>query len=732
MSARTSRVDAEAVASEADADRARPAQRRVGFLGAGGIAHWHAKAARISRALTVVAVCDRVPSRARACASAFDIPGVFSSLEEMLRSAELDAVHVLLPPDRHFEAGMALLEAGVDVFLEKPMCTRAEDCRALVRRAAELGRKVGVGHNFLFGEAYERLRRDVRAGLLGPLDHVEITWHRELGQAVAGPFDAWMLREPGNIMLEVGPHSVAHALDLAGAGRLGALRVDAGNPIELPTGVPFFRRWHAAGEVGRTALELRFSFVPGFEQHAVRVRGLLGSASADLLRNTYLLHRHLPLHEDLDAWATLRREGRSLSRQGWRNVGRYALSKFGLSRRGSPYGVGLAGAMTAFHEGTAGALDPRVSGELGADVIATCEEIGRRARPAERVPVLRSVPPAPVGLRPEVLVLGATGFIGQELVRQLLAAGHDVRVLVRSASKLPADLAGGRVEVMTGDAADPGDLDRALEGIACVYHLARANANTWREYQQLDVAATRTIAERCLAAGVRRLVYTGTIASYYAGARAGRITERTPLDPRIDRRDPYSRAKAAGEDLLVQMHRERGLPVVIFRPGIVLGRGGSPLHWGVSMWRHGTICQTWGDGRNKLPIVLVQDVAAGLVLGLSAPGIEGQSFNLVSDPVLSAQEYLDELERAGGMKLQRYTTSILRHYLADLAKWSVKVLVRHPDRRRPSWREWETRTHKAHFDCSETKARLGWRPVTDRAELVRLGIEEPVRQFLLS
>jgi len=148
------------------------------------------------------------------------------------------------------------------------------------------------------------------------------------------------------------------------------------------------------------------------------------------------------------------------------------------------------------------------------------------------------------------------------------------------------------------------------------------------------------------------------------------------------------------------------------------------------MWWHDAVCQIWGEGTNKLPLVLVEDVAAGLIAAMEKPGIEGRQFNLVADPCLSAQEYLDELDRAGGMRVQRHATPILRFYLIDMLKWAVKVAVRHPERRMPSYRDWESRTQKARFDCTAAKAVLGWRPVSEREELARRGIAEPLMDFL--
>ena len=66
----------------------------------------------------------------------------------------------------------------------------------------------------------------------------------------------------------------------------------------------------------------------------------------------------------------------------------------------------------------------------------------------------------------------------------------------------------------------------------------------------------------------------------------------------------------------------------------------------------------------------------------------------------------------------------------DMMKWVVKVAVRHPERQMPSYRDWESRTQRAQFDCTAAKTVLGWNPVSERGELVRQGIEEPLREFL--
>ena len=284
---------------------------------------------------------------------------------------------------------------------------------------------------------------------------------------------------------------------------------------------------------------------------------------------------------------------------------------------------------------------------------------------------------------------------------------------------------------MAGDIRNNADLERALSGIEFVYHLARAQEKTWEEYVKNEIEPTRLVGELSLKAHVKRLIYTGTIDSYYAGAKAGTITETTPLDLRIGRRNYYARAKAASEAILMEMHQKNKLPLVIFRPGIVIGQHGNPFHWGVGRFSE-NICEVWGDGVNALPFVLVEDVAAALVRGIEVAGIEGHSYNLIDAPLVTANDYLDELQQRAGIKLAVYHRPIWRFYLADLGKWLIKVAVRHPDRVRiPSYRDWESRTQKAIFNCDRTRDELGWIPATNREKLFEdRGIDNALDSWL--
>ena len=217
----------------------------VGFLGAGYIADWHAAALRTVRGPFGCCLRPGRGSGSSICGTTQGIPCIqFIRCVTVGRAARCHPR--ITSPELHAQTAGQIIDAGLDVILEKPMAISVDECESLVERARSAGVKLGVGHNFLFASIYDRLKDDLAAGRLGLLDQIIVTWNKGLGQLQSGPFDLWMLREPGNIILEVGSHSVAHMLDLAGPVKI--LAVQASNPVDLPSGARFFRRWQVEAD----------------------------------------------------------------------------------------------------------------------------------------------------------------------------------------------------------------------------------------------------------------------------------------------------------------------------------------------------------------------------------------------------------------------------------------------------------------------------------------------------
>ena len=121
--------------------------------------------------------------------------------------------------------------------------------------------------------------------------------------------------------------------------------------------------------------------------------------------------------------------------------------------------------------------------------------------------------------------------------------------------------------------------------------------------------------------------------------------------------------------------------------------------------------------------VLVDDVADAILRALDSEASIGKTYNLVGDVPLSGREYVEEFARVLDRPLRFESRHVSLFWLAETAKWVLKRLAGRRDARHPGTRDFRSRSMVARFDCSDVKRDLGWRPVSDRAELVRRGIE---------
>jgi dihydroflavonol-4-reductase len=171
------------------------------------------------------------------------------------------------------------------------------------------------------------------------------------------------------------------------------------------------------------------------------------------------------------------------------------------------------------------------------------------------------------------LVTGATGLVGSAVARALLARGDRVRVLARPNSNR-RNLAGLSVEIAEGAMEDPRSLAHAVAGCRYVYHVA-ADYRIWvpdpAPMFRANVEGTRDLMTAALEAGAERVIYTSSVATLGL-LPGGSADEETPSGIE-DMIGPYKRSKFAAEEVVRELARERGLPVVIVNPSTPVGPG---------------------------------------------------------------------------------------------------------------------------------------------------------------
>jgi len=186
---------------------------------------------------------------------------------------------------------------------------------------------------------------------------------------------------------------------------------------------------------------------------------------------------------------------------------------------------------------------------------------------------------SPTGMK--VLVTGANGFVGLNIVEQAIRAGHRPVAYVREGSNV-AHLAPMGVEIVRGELSDEAALTAALRGAGGGIHTAgntSCNRRDWPALEAVNVHGTRSVVRAALAAGVPRLVYTSTTSTVGAvDDPARRSDEDRPLRG-FRSRSPYAQSKFLGEEAVLDGARQ-GLHCVILNPAEVIGAYDHNLQWG--------------------------------------------------------------------------------------------------------------------------------------------------------
>ena len=340
-----------------------------------------------------------------------------------------------------------------------------------------------------------------------------------------------------------------------------------------------------------------------------------------------------------------------------------------------------------------------------------------------------------------ILVTGGTGRIGANLVTRLLAKGHEIRSLVypgdaSRAGKLdPFD----GVETVAGDLRNLEEVQRAVQGVDAVYHLAAAFGGPFDNHQYLDINAMGTLnlleSVRAQCPDLHRFVYACSEAVYWRLEEYGRYFEEPIREEMVARyhQMPYFLTKWIGEELAMAYYHQYGVPTTSFRFSTVLepseffNQAGLPNHLALSTECEHYKSMTSDDpdtqamldclrsqwnGEDQLLLSRnpngvpykqhfcdVRDIARGLVLGIEREQAVGEEFTLGGAAVIDWGEAVP--------------------WLAD------RYGVGYVDARLPS-------ANYLTFDLTKIKTRLGYEPqhdfksVVETAEAIRRGEETDV------
>ena len=315
-----------------------------------------------------------------------------------------------------------------------------------------------------------------------------------------------------------------------------------------------------------------------------------------------------------------------------------------------------------------------------------------------------------------VLVTGASGFLGRRVVVDLLRRGHLIVCLVRGAGRalevdscIPPSLKSS-VRFVTGELIDRDSCRRMLDDCEGVVHLAARLAGSPSALFLSTVVATRALVDVAVDRGTRRFVLISTLGVYGTEDLPAHsvVDEACAIDPKPHLRDPYTYSKIEQERVAWVGGAERGLPLVVVRPGFVFGPGRTMFTGRVGV-RVGPLTVRMGGGGRIVPCTYVDNCASAIAAAVTAPDADGHAFNVVDDHLPTARDMF-----------RAYRQSVGRVSAVTVPQWAIPAVAgayewccrRSQDQFPPVLTRYRSAAQwkPLRFSNERAKRVLGWRP----------------------
>jgi UDP-glucose 4-epimerase len=308
----------------------------------------------------------------------------------------------------------------------------------------------------------------------------------------------------------------------------------------------------------------------------------------------------------------------------------------------------------------------------------------------------------------KVLVTGAGGFLGRQVVERLRARGTAVRALLRPSATAPGGWDG--VEVVRADLRVHPELEPLVDRVDAIVHLAAAVAGD----EDVQFVSTVVGTERLLGAMARtqvsRLLLASSLVVYDWQRARGTLDEDTPLAANIYRLGGYAIAKHWQERLTTRMAKEHGFQLTVLRPGFIWGRGRAAI---AGMGRIlGPLYVMIGPG-TRLPLTHVENCADCIANCLENPAAVGRVFNVVDSDDVRVWRYAREHARASAsmgvpLPVPYWMGLGVAHLAAGLSRLFFGHRGRLPSLLRPC--RFQAQFKPLRYSNRRLREILGWKP----------------------
>ena len=313
----------------------------------------------------------------------------------------------------------------------------------------------------------------------------------------------------------------------------------------------------------------------------------------------------------------------------------------------------------------------------------------------------------------KVLVTGGGGFLGRYIVKRLLDRAYEVSLLGRTGH---GDLEAAGVCCIGGDITDYETVEKAIEGVDVVFHVAAKAGiwGNWEDFYQVNVVGTQNVIKACLDNGVSRLIYTSTPSVVFNGTSFEGADESLPYGKNW--LCHYAHTKSLAEQEVLKANDDETLKTVALRPHLIWGQGDPHIVPRILDRAGKGRLRIIGDGTNLVDITHVENAAEAHLNALDALNegrASGRAYFISQGEPVNLWNWINDLLKAMDMPQIRKRISFKMAYrMGSVLEgiWSIFPLSGEP----PMTRFVATEMAKSHyFNIEAARRDLNYKPLLD-------------------
>lgn len=674
----------------------------IGIIGCGNIADTHVESILEAQPDSSISVCDPVPGKADLLKRKYNLKNAYTDIKQMLKNEKPVSVHILSPPQLHYDHVKECLLADCNVLVEKPFVLNYDEVDDLYNLAAKKNKILCVDHSMLYQPSVLKMMNDIKSNKEIRILHINSFYGIESSPLSEPQLfgQHWKEKLKGGAIIDTLIHPISLIVELIGKPELIATNFLESNGVideisisiktkESIVVITVSNRSQPFRRTTEVITDHKTFVIDHSTEVLVSLDSGFGPRSLKKLIKNFAYSSQLALGTIGTVLKVLRKKLKE-------NPGtRQLINNYynHLSGNGSlPVSIENVKNATYTLDKISTDLETlkKESNIVQSDKVSTSEKS-----------VLKDK---------KIYVTGASGFLGKHVCADLAHLGYNVFAQVRrgpNADKIAHPLIERQyIDFRYEDT----NYNSILKDINTVVHCAHAaGANTWEEFKRINVDSTLSLYEAAAKRGCENFIFLSSVAVYgIHQKRKTIVNEESPTTLGKSKYDFYIRSKTIAENLLIEKAKDDGPKLLIIRPGVLYSANGLRLARRSIPTKNGLLLISFGRGKNHMPFTRVDILSRAICKIVDSESIPEGIYNMTGKPTETLNDFITDRMNQFGINCSFFRLPVVPfRILAFFLENSYKISFRKSP---PPITKYllDSGTRNIYYDCDKAAKEFGW------------------------